>query len=76
MNVVRYADDSVFGFESEETARRFLTAMRRRHESAAIVGKWLNRVVQGYSTTTLYREICIGHWGVCAVRFVAFGDMH
>lgn len=126
--VVRYADDSVFGFKSEETARRFLTAMkerlakfgltlnatktrliefgrfaatnrkrrgqskpetfdflgfthccgtdrqgrfqvlrltvkkrmratlqairaelmRRRHESVAIVGKWLNRVVQGY----------------------------
>jgi hypothetical protein len=126
--VVRYADDSVFGFKSEETARRFLTAMkerlakfgltlnatktrliefgrfaatnrklrgqskpetfdflgfthccgtdrkgrfqvtrltvkkrmratleairaelmRRRHESLAIVGKWLNRVVQGY----------------------------
>ncbi len=22
--------------------------MRRRHESVAIVGKWLNRVVQGY----------------------------
>jgi group II intron reverse transcriptase/maturase len=128
MIVVRYADDSVFGFKSEETARRFLTAMkerlvkfgltlnatktrliefgrfaatnrrrrgqskpetfdflgfthccgtdrqgrfqvtrltvkkrmratleairaelmRRRHESVAIVGKWLNRVVQGY----------------------------
>ncbi len=126
--VVRYADDSVFGFKSEETARRFLRAMqerlakfgltlnakktrliefgrfaaenrsrrgqrkpetfdflgfthccgtdrhgrfkvvrltvkrrmratldairvelmRRRHESVAIVGKWLNRVVQGY----------------------------
>lgn len=126
--VVRYADDSVFGFKSEETARRFLTAMterlvkfgltlnatktrliefgrfaaanrkrrgqskpetfdflgfthccgtdrqgrfqvtrltakkrmratleviraelmRRRHESVTIVGKWLNRVVQGY----------------------------
>nr|WP_255632120.1 group II intron reverse transcriptase/maturase [Rhodoferax sp. U2-2l] len=98
--VVRYADDSVFGFKIEETARRFLTAMkerlakfgltlnatktrliecgidrqgrfqvtrltvkkrmratleairaelmRRRHESVAIVGKWLNRVVQGY----------------------------
>ena len=126
--VVRYADDSVFGFKSEGTARRFLTAMkerlakfgltlnakktrlieygrfaatnrkrrgqgkpetfdflgfthccgtdrqgrfqvtrltvkkrmratleairaelmRRRHESVAIVGKWLNRVVQGY----------------------------
>jgi len=28
--VVRYADDSVFGFKSEETARRFLTAMKER----------------------------------------------
>ena len=126
--VVRYADDSVFGFKNGETARRFLRAMqerlakfgltlnatktrliefgrfaatnrkrrgqskpetfdflgfthccgtdrqgrfqvtrltvkkrmratleairaelmRRRHESVAIVGKWLNRVVQGY----------------------------
>ena len=126
--VVRYADDSVFGFKSEETARRFLAAMqerldkfgltlnakktrlidfgrfaaanrkrrgqkkpetfdflgfthccstnrqglfqvrrltvkkrmrakvaeiraelmRRRHQPVAIVGKWLNRVVQGY----------------------------
>jgi RNA-directed DNA polymerase len=126
--VVRYADDSVFGFESEKTARRFLAAMqerfakfglalhpdktrliefgrfaatdrrkrgqrrpetfdflgfthccgrdrrgrfqivrltvkkrmratllslkqalmRRRHESIAVVGNWLNRVVQGY----------------------------
>ena len=126
--VVRYADDSVFGFKSEETARRFLRAMtdrlakfgltlnstktrliefgrfaatnrkrrglskpesfdflgfthccgidrlgrfqvtrltvkmrmratleiiraelmRRRHESVSVVGKWLNRVVQGY----------------------------
>jgi retron-type reverse transcriptase len=26
--VVRYADDSVYGFKSEETARRFLTAMQ------------------------------------------------
>ncbi|HLX27218.1 MAG TPA: group II intron reverse transcriptase/maturase [Casimicrobiaceae bacterium] len=28
--VVRYADDSVFGFESEKTARRFLAAMQER----------------------------------------------
>jgi len=28
--VVRYADDSLFGFKSEETARRFLTAMQER----------------------------------------------
>ena len=28
--VVRYADDSVFGFKSEETAWRFLTAMQER----------------------------------------------
>jgi hypothetical protein len=28
--VVRHADDSVFGFKSEETARRFLTAMKER----------------------------------------------
>lgn len=28
--VVRYADDSVFGFKSEETARRFLIAMKER----------------------------------------------
>lgn len=28
--VVRYADDSVFGFEKESTARRFLEAMRER----------------------------------------------
>lgn len=28
--VVRYADDSVFGFKSEETTRRFLTAMKER----------------------------------------------
>ena len=28
--VVRYADDSVFGFKSEETARRFLTAIKER----------------------------------------------
>ena len=28
--VVRYADDSVFGFKSEETARRFLRAMQER----------------------------------------------
>ena len=30
MIVVRYAHDSVFGFKSEETARRFLTAMTQR----------------------------------------------
>jgi hypothetical protein len=28
--VVRYADDSVFGFKSEDIARRFLTAMKER----------------------------------------------
>ena len=28
--VVRYADDSVFGFEQEETARRFLAALQER----------------------------------------------
>ena len=28
--VVRYADDSVFGFKRDETARRFLTAMQER----------------------------------------------
>ena len=28
--MVRYADDSVFGFKSEETARSFLTAMQER----------------------------------------------
>src|SRR5688500_13882751 len=28
--IVRYADDSVFGFESEKTARRFLAAMQER----------------------------------------------
>ena len=136
--VVRYADDSVFGFKSEETARRFLTAMqerlakfgltlnakktrliefgrfaatnrkrrgqskpetfdflgfthccgtdrqgrfkvvrltvkermratleairaelmRRRHESVAIVGKWLNRVVQGYVTLEQVQPYC------------------
>ena len=28
--VVRYADDSMFGFKSEETARRFLTVMKER----------------------------------------------
>jgi hypothetical protein len=28
--VVRYADDSVFGFESEKSARRFLAAMQER----------------------------------------------
>lgn len=28
--VVRYADESVFGFKSEETSRRFLTAMQER----------------------------------------------
>ncbi len=28
--VVRYADDSLFGFKSGETARRFLTAMQKR----------------------------------------------
>ncbi len=27
---MRYADDSVFGFKSEETARRFLIAMKER----------------------------------------------
>lgn len=58
--VVRYADDSVFRFKDEQDARRFCRAMqerltkfwlklmRERHESVAIVGKWPNRVVQGW----------------------------
>lgn len=37
--VVRYADDSVFGFKSEETARRLLTAMQ---EQLAKFGPTLN----------------------------------
>ena len=28
MVIVRYADDAIFGFESESDARRFLDAMR------------------------------------------------
>lgn len=32
MIIVRYADDTVFGFEQEDDARRFLDAMRARLE--------------------------------------------
>ena len=36
MVIVRYADDAIFGFESETDARRFLDAMRERLAAFAL----------------------------------------
>jgi len=36
MVIVRYADDTIFGFESETDARRFLDAMRERLAAFAL----------------------------------------
>ena len=43
---MRYADDSVFGFKSEETARRFLTTLKER---LAKLGLTLNAIKSGWS---------------------------